>query len=242
MKNKIKILIFWFCVIGSNTQAQSGFVIDIIPNGTYTRLLPNGLVPAGFSVKTLTPSIALGLGYSQRFTSHLSASLSIYYEFNNHSSRLYTDYPPLMRREKTLAQITGKSGELPLLLFTYKGFNKKKLNNAYARVGFSYKYLNPSFMKVVSRYYKQQDTIIWLRTYNSRPASRIAMHFEVGKVYSLAKRINLDIGIRIKLGQADQEVAHEILIYRKNYNFTTLLSPSYIGICCRLNLNPKLRL
>ncbi len=237
MKNKIKLLLIPCIVICINSQAQnpSGIFINYIPMYCYSRFLPSGNVPAAFNLKRFNGSESLGIGYNKCINSHLSASLSIYFDVNNYRYQLFRDYNPLEKKYVQRNSSTTITSAQPLLMFTWSGFRSHILDKCYISTGISYN-INNSVYDTWSISFSQNnaDTFYWSRQVNSRKATNFGWHIEIGKTYRFSKRIDLQVGLRIKLGQGSKITTHQIYITNRNYKFETMSSPSYVGVSGRL--------
>jgi hypothetical protein len=242
MKKKSVIgLLLLLLVFSQKAEAQWSSSFEVMPKLTYAKFVGKGVVPASYKLNKLTPSISFGGYLNRRITKNKEVFFGFNYHFNNYRSvymRDYTADKPWYYKSKS---ISGTAFFEPQIGFRFSNFKLFKTNNNFIKIGLAYnRLINPHTLFLSINTFENfdggLDTVYVSKMGTPIKANKFSLILEYGKNYKLGRRdrLILDVGLSLRLSEADSRVRNEMIIDNKKYEFTFLRSSSHIGVSFRM--------
>lgn len=223
------------------SNAQWSVSFEVMPKLTYAKFVGNGVAPASYKLNMFTPGISLGATINRQITKNKELFFGFNYHFNNYRAVYMRDYTVDKRWYYKTRSISGTEFLEPQIGFRFSNFSLFKTKNNYMRIGLAYRYLNyPNilfkFVTIDENLNGGLDTFQHNREIIDNNAFRFSLIFEYGKNYKLGRkdRLLLDVGLSVRLSEADSRVRNEMIIANKKYEFTYLRNSSHIGLSLRM--------
>ncbi len=229
------------------SNAQWSVSFEVMPKLTCAKFVGYDVVPAIFKLNKFTPSVSFGAYLNRQITKNKEVFFGFNYHINNYRSFYYwSDYTADKPWYYKTKSISGTEFHEPQIGFRYSNFNLFKMKNNYLRIGLAYRYLdNLDVLIKTGTIYENSngglDTIQLNKLILDNNAFRFSLILEYGKNYKLGRRdrLLLDVGLSVRLSEADSRVRNEMIIANKKYEFTFLRNSSHIGLSLRMTYNRR---